>query len=85
MPNDYPSGDSITGAGAAGFNTMATVRHRYVVEGRQLCYRDAGPPGAPLVVLFYGFPASSFMFRDLIPLLAGQYHVIAPDRAACGE
>ncbi len=64
---------------------MTTVHHRYVaVEGRQLFYRDAGPPGAPVVVLLHGFPASSFMFRDLIPMLADQYHVIAPDHLGFG-
>ncbi len=52
---------------------MTTIYHRYAtVEGRHLFYREAGPPGAPVVVLLHGFPASSFMFRNLIPVLAGQ-------------
>ena len=56
---------------------MATVHHRYTtVRGRQLFYREAGAADAPAVVLLHGFPASSFMFRDLIPLLADRYHVI---------
>jgi pimeloyl-ACP methyl ester carboxylesterase len=64
---------------------MATVHHRFAtVRGRQLFYREAGTPGAPAVVLLHGFPASSFMFRDLIPLLAGRYHVIAPDYLGFG-
>jgi pimeloyl-ACP methyl ester carboxylesterase len=64
---------------------MTTVHHRYAaVEGRQLFYREAGPPEAPAVVLLHGFPASSFMFRNLIPELAGQYHVIAPDHLGFG-
>ena len=64
---------------------MATVHHRYAtVRGRQLFYREAGPAGAPVVVLLHGFPASSFMFRDLIPLLADRYHVIAPDHLGFG-
>jgi pimeloyl-ACP methyl ester carboxylesterase len=64
---------------------MTTVHHRYAtVGGRQLFYREAGPPAAPAVVLLHGFPASSFMFRELIPLLAGQYHVIAPDHLGYG-
>jgi pimeloyl-ACP methyl ester carboxylesterase len=62
---------------------MTTVHHRYAtVKGQRLFYREAGPPGAPAAVLLYGFPASSFMFRNLIPLLAGRYHVIAPDHRA---
>jgi pimeloyl-ACP methyl ester carboxylesterase len=64
---------------------MTTVHYRYAtVEGRQLFYREAGPASAPTVVLLHGFPASSFMFRNLIPLLADQYHVIAPDHLGFG-
>jgi pimeloyl-ACP methyl ester carboxylesterase len=64
---------------------MTTVHHRYAtVRGRQLFYREAGPAGASAVVLLHGFPASSFMFRNLIPLLADRYHVIAPDHLGFG-
>src|SRR5579862_2145358 len=64
---------------------MAIVHHRYAtVRGRQLFYREAGPADAPAVVLLHGFPASSFMFRELIPLLADRYHVIAPDHLGFG-
>jgi pimeloyl-ACP methyl ester carboxylesterase len=64
---------------------MTTVHHRYAtVQGRRLFYREAGPAGGPAVVLLHGFPASSFMFRDLIPRLAGRYHVIAPDHLGFG-
>ena len=63
----------------------ATIHHRYAtVRGQRLFYREAGPPGAPAVVLLHGFPASSFMFRNLIPLLADRYHVIAPDHLGFG-
>jgi pimeloyl-ACP methyl ester carboxylesterase len=64
---------------------MATVHHRYAtVRGQQLFYREAGPAGAPAIVLLHGYPASSFMFRDLMPLLADQYHVLAPDHLGFG-
>ncbi|HMH92880.1 MAG TPA: alpha/beta fold hydrolase [Streptosporangiaceae bacterium] len=64
---------------------MASVHHRYAtIGGRRLFYREAGPAGAPAVVLLHGFPASSFMFRDLIPALADRYHVIAPDHLGFG-
>jgi pimeloyl-ACP methyl ester carboxylesterase len=64
---------------------MTTVHHRYAtVNGRRLFYREAGPADAPTVVLLHGFPASSFMFRNLIPLLADRYHVIAPDHLGFG-
>jgi pimeloyl-ACP methyl ester carboxylesterase len=64
---------------------MTTVHYRYATTaGQQLFYREAGPSGAPAVVLLHGFPASSFMFRELIPLLADRYHVIAPDQLGFG-
>ncbi|MFT3698372.1 MAG: alpha/beta hydrolase [Kofleriaceae bacterium] len=49
-----------------------------------IAYREAGRAGAPVVVLLHGFPTSSHMFRDLIPLLAVRYHVIAPDYPGFG-
>ncbi|MBO1754396.1 alpha/beta fold hydrolase [Allobranchiibius sp. CTAmp26] len=64
---------------------MVAVHHRYAtVQGHELFYREAGPAGAPVVVLLHGFPTSSFMFRELIPLLAERYHVIAPDHLGFG-
>jgi pimeloyl-ACP methyl ester carboxylesterase len=64
---------------------MTTIYHRYAtVAGQQLFYREAGPPTGPAIVLLHGFPTSSFMFRNLIPLLADRYHVIAPDHLGFG-
>jgi len=64
---------------------VTTVHYRYAtVQARQLFYREAGPRGAPEVVLLHGFPASWFMFCDLIPLLADRYHLIAPDHVGFG-
>jgi pimeloyl-ACP methyl ester carboxylesterase len=64
---------------------MAIVHHRYLeVDGRRLFYREAGPKDAPAIVLLHGFPTSSYMFRDLIPRLAGRYRVIAPDLLGFG-
>lgn len=64
---------------------MTTIHHRYAtVRGQRLFYQEAGPSGAPTVVLLHGFPTSSFMFRNLIPLLADRYHVIAPDHLGFG-
>lgn len=61
------------------------VHHRYAtVDGRRLFYREAGPADAPVIVLLHGFPASSFMFRNLIPALAPRYRVIAPDLLGFG-
>jgi pimeloyl-ACP methyl ester carboxylesterase len=54
------------------------------VDGINVFYREAGPKGAPVVLLLHGFPTSSQMFRGLIPLLADKYHVIAPDYPGYG-
>ena len=63
-----------------------SVHHRYAtVDGHRLFYREAGDPAAPTVVLLHGFPASSFMFRELIPALADRWHVIAPDHLGFGH
>ena len=64
---------------------MHAIHYRYAdIDGQQLFYREAGAAGAPALVLLHGFPASSFMFRDLIRLLADRYHVIAPDHLGFG-
>ncbi|KAF0845926.1 alpha/beta fold hydrolase [Nocardia caishijiensis] len=65
---------------------MSQVRHHTVqIQGQSLFYREAGDPSAPTVVLLHGFPASSAMFRNLIPALAVDYHVIAPDHLGFGQ
>jgi pimeloyl-ACP methyl ester carboxylesterase len=64
---------------------MHAIHYRYAtVSGQRLFYREAGPADGPAVVLLHAFPASSFMFRDLIPRLAGRYRVIAPDHLGFG-
>jgi len=54
------------------------------VAGLKIFYREAGDPQAPAVLLLHGFPTSSHMFRNLIPELAGEYHVVAPDLPGFG-
>ncbi|MFN3130874.1 alpha/beta fold hydrolase [Roseibium sp.] len=49
------------------------------IDGLRIAYREAGDPANPTVLLLHGFPTSSHMFRNLIPDLAADYHVIAPD------
>jgi len=64
----------------------AVTRHRTAtVDGLDIFYREAGRPDAPTVLLLHGFPTSSHMFRNLIPALAHDYHVIAPDYPAFGH
>jgi pimeloyl-ACP methyl ester carboxylesterase len=54
------------------------------VDGLDIFYREAGPRDAPAILLLHGFPTSSHMFRDLIPLLEDRYHLIAPDYPGFG-
>jgi pimeloyl-ACP methyl ester carboxylesterase len=64
---------------------MTTVRYQKIpVDGTSIFYRQAGPVGAPKLLLLHGFPTSSHMFRDLIPLLAEHYHIVAPDLPGFG-
>lgn len=62
---------------------MVTYR-RASVDGLNIFYREAGPKVAPTILLLHGFPTSSHMFRDLIPVLAERYHVVAPDLPGFG-
>jgi pimeloyl-ACP methyl ester carboxylesterase len=66
--------------------SSAAVSYKTVkVDGINVFYREAGPAGAPTLLLLHGFPTSSQMFRNLIPLLADRYHVIAPDYPGYGR
>ena len=66
------------------FEVPSTSIRKIEADGVQIFYREAGDPDAPVVLLLHGFPASSFMFRELIPRLAGHYRVIAPDLPGFG-
>jgi pimeloyl-ACP methyl ester carboxylesterase len=59
------------------YRTAAVGDHR-------IFYREAGNPGHPTVLLLHGFPSSSHMFRNLIPLLADRLHIVAPDLPGFG-
>jgi pimeloyl-ACP methyl ester carboxylesterase len=61
-----------------------TAIDRVEADGVRIFYRAAGDANAPVVLLLHGFPASSFMFRDLIPRLANNYRVVAPDLPGFG-
>jgi pimeloyl-ACP methyl ester carboxylesterase len=64
---------------------MNFIRYRnIVVDGTKIFYREAGSDGAPKLLLLHGFPTSSHMFRDLIPLLADRLHIVAPDLPGFG-
>ena len=64
---------------------MSRTRHRFLeVNGLKIFYREAGADTSPALLLLHGFPTSSHMFRNLIPALAKDYHVVAPDLPGFG-
>lgn len=64
---------------------MATRYGFTQVSDANVFYRDAGPQDAPVILLLHGFPTASHMFRDLIPLLADRFRLIAPDLPGFGQ
>lgn len=65
---------------------MSTIHYRQAdVDGFNVAYREAGNAGAPKLLLLHGFPSSGHMYRDLIPLLADRFHIVAPDLPGFGR
>ena len=65
---------------------MTAIKYRSTdVVGSKVFYREAGNDGAPKLLLLHGFPSASHMFRDLIPLLADRFHIVAPDLPGFGN
>src|SRR5580693_6582443 len=65
---------------------MTTTHYRSAdVDGFKVSYREAGPTGAPKLLLLHGFPSAGHMFRDLIPQLADRFHLVAPDLPGFGQ
>ena len=68
-----------------GTNVDTSVRHRRIRVGNvETFYREAGPAGAPVVLLPHGYPCSSYEFRNLMPRLADRWRLIAPDYPGAG-
>ena len=70
--------------------TGRDVRHQVVhrtieIDGLEIFYREAGSRDHPTILLLHGFPTSSHMFRNLLPALADQFHVVAPDYPGFGN
>ena len=65
---------------------MTTVNYRSAgVDGLNIFYREAGRADLPTLLLLHGFPSASHMFRELIPLLADRFHLVAPDFPGFGQ
>src|SRR5271170_6759140 len=65
---------------------MTKIRYRKAdVDGIKVFYREAGRPDAPTLLLLHGFPTAGHMFRELIPILADRFHLVAPDLPGFGQ
>jgi pimeloyl-ACP methyl ester carboxylesterase len=65
---------------------MTHVRYNTIeADGLKVFYREAGNTGAPKLLLLHGFPSASHMFRNMIPLLADNFHIVAPDLPGFGQ
>ncbi len=86
-PNRSPAaGAAVSAASEEAGAASGQVAYRTVeIDGLEIFYREAGPKDAPTILLLHGFPTSSHMFRNLMPALADEFHVVAPDYPGFGN
>ncbi len=71
---------------AINLNAQNMISYKFQqVDNVKVFYREAGDPKNPTILLLHGFPSSSVMFRELIPELMDEYHLIAPDMPSFGQ
>jgi pimeloyl-ACP methyl ester carboxylesterase len=85
QPNSNPNGGLQPAAAPAPSDTAAMRYRSVAIDGVNIFYREAGAPAAPALLLLHGFPTSSHMFRNLMPLLADRYNLVAPDYPGYGQ
>jgi pimeloyl-ACP methyl ester carboxylesterase len=73
----------LTFSGTSAQAVEVSYKHA-TVDGIKIFYREAGDKSKPTLLLLHGFPSSSHEFRDLIPLVSQNFHVIAPDYPGMG-
>jgi pimeloyl-ACP methyl ester carboxylesterase len=83
-PSSVQAANATAGLTLAEQHVTQTRYRTAEVEGLTVFYREAGAPEHPAIVLLHGFPSSSYMFRELIPLLGDRFRVIAPDYIGFG-
>jgi pimeloyl-ACP methyl ester carboxylesterase len=64
--------------------SVAVHYHTVDIDGIKIFFCEAGDPSKPTILLLHGFPSSSHMYRELIPLLSPYFHVVAPDYPGLG-
>ncbi len=77
-------GMAVVSAAARAEHGTGVAYRTVTIEDVEIFYREAGSPDRPTLLLLHGFPTSSHMFRDLIPALADQFHLVAPDYPGYG-
>jgi len=80
-----PIAEAVADESAAVTSAFPIQHKRVQVGDTEIFYREAGSPDAPTILLLHGFPTSSQMFRNLIPQLADEFHLIAPDYPGYGN
>ncbi|MGC9385126.1 MAG: alpha/beta fold hydrolase, partial [Kosmotogaceae bacterium] len=70
---------------ASGENSDILHNVKYIeINGEKIAYREAGEENSEILVLVHGFLGSSYDYSRIIPSLAEQYHIIAPDLIGFG-